>query len=71
MADKDMVERDIIAEKIPSAALMICLFHTLETFRREISVENTFFGVMYVFIGVVYVCIIQSVVIRAKATIKS
>ena len=40
MADKDMVERDIIAEKVPSAALMICLFHTLRTFRREITVEK-------------------------------
>lgn len=40
MADKDMVERDIIAEKVPSATLMICLFHTLRTFRREITVEK-------------------------------
>ena len=38
MADKDMVERDITAEKVPSAALMICLFHTLKTFRWEITV---------------------------------
>ena len=40
MADKDMVERELIAEKIPSAALMICLFHMLRTFRREITVEK-------------------------------
>ena len=40
MADKDMVEREIIAKKIPGAALMICLFHTLRTFRREITVEK-------------------------------
>ena len=36
MADKDMNERSIITEKLPSASLLICLFHTLRTFRREI-----------------------------------
>ena len=40
MADKDMVERDTIAEQIPSAALMICLFHTLRTFRWDITAEK-------------------------------
>jgi len=40
MADKDMVERDVIAQKIPSATLMICLFHTLRTFRREFSAQK-------------------------------
>ena len=29
MADKDFTEREIFAEKIPDAELMICLFHTL------------------------------------------
>ena len=27
MADKDMVERDVISEKLPGAALQICLFY--------------------------------------------
>ena len=35
VADKDMVERDVISEKIPNASLRLCLFHTLCTFRRE------------------------------------
>ena len=40
MADKDMVERDVLSEKIPNANLLICLFHTLRTFRREITTEK-------------------------------
>ena len=28
MADKDMVECDVMSEKLPDAALQICLFHT-------------------------------------------
>ena len=32
MADKDSTERNVFAEKIPNATLMICLFHTLRTF---------------------------------------
>ena len=40
MADKDMVERDVMTEKLPHAALQICLFHVLRTFRREITCEK-------------------------------
>ena len=40
MANKDMTEREVLAEKIPNAALMICLFHTLRTFRHEITTEK-------------------------------
>ena len=40
MADKDITERDILTEKIPSAALMICLFQTLRTFCLEITTEK-------------------------------
>lgn len=36
MADKDMVERDVFRTQLPEAQLMICLFHTLCTFKREI-----------------------------------
>ena len=28
MADKDMVEGDVMSEKLPGAVLQICLFHT-------------------------------------------
>ena len=40
MADKDMTERDVLCEKLPSADILICLFHTLRSFRREISMEK-------------------------------
>jgi len=40
MADKDMAERNVLAEKIPNAVLLICLFHTLRTFRREITTDK-------------------------------
>ena len=40
MADKDMTERNIITEKLPNAYLLICLFHTLRSFRREITTEK-------------------------------
>ena len=34
MADKDMTERNIIKEEIPQAGLLICLFHTMRSFKR-------------------------------------
>ena len=40
MADKDMVERQVIAEKLPHVSLQICLFHTLRSFKREITAEK-------------------------------
>ena len=40
MADKNMTERSAFAEKIPGAALMICLFHILRTFCREITSDK-------------------------------
>ena len=40
MADKEMTERSVLAEKISDAVLMICLFHTLRTFHREIASEK-------------------------------
>ncbi len=40
MTDKDMTERDVLAKKFPSAQLLICLFHTLRTFRREFTMEK-------------------------------
>ena len=40
MADKDMIEGDVMSEKLPGAVLQICLFHTLCTFRREVTAEK-------------------------------
>ena len=40
MANKDMTERNVLAEKLPSAQLLICLFHVLRTFRCEITCEK-------------------------------
>ncbi|GFN90037.1 Zinc finger swim domain-containing protein 1 [Plakobranchus ocellatus] len=37
MADKDWLERGVIRELFPEAHLLICLFHTLRTFRREVT----------------------------------
>jgi zinc finger SWIM domain-containing protein 3 len=40
MADKDIKERDTMKKLLPSATVLICLFHTLRTFRREITTEK-------------------------------
>lgn len=40
MADKDMKERDVVKRSFPGVDVLICLFHTLRTFRREISTEK-------------------------------
>ena len=40
MADKDMTERDTLATAFPDAVILICLFHTLRSFRREITMEK-------------------------------
>lgn len=40
MTDKDMVERDTFKEEFPQAKTLLCLFHTLRTFRREITTEK-------------------------------
>lgn len=40
MSDKDMNERNVFREQIPQCKLLICLFHTLRTMRREISCEK-------------------------------
>lgn len=40
MTDKDITEQDVIREQLPQAALVICLFHTLRTMRREVSCEK-------------------------------
>ena len=40
MADKDFMERDVLKEKFPDAQVLICLFHVLKTFRREITIDK-------------------------------
>jgi len=43
MADKDIGERHFIKKDLPSASVLICLFHALQTFCREISCDK--FGI--------------------------
>lgn len=40
MADKELTERSVLTEKIPNAVMMICLFHTLRTFRHKITSDK-------------------------------
>ena len=40
MTDKDVTERSVFSAQIPSARLVICLFHTLGSFRREVTLEK-------------------------------
>ena len=40
MADKDFNEIEVFANAFPQASLLICLFHTLRTFKREVTVEK-------------------------------
>ena len=37
MTDKDYTKREVLTNKVPNASLLICLFHTLRSFQREIS----------------------------------
>lgn len=40
MGDKDLTEREVIASELANAHLLICLFHTMRSFKREISCEK-------------------------------
>ena len=40
MGDKDLRQREVLACAFPSAHLVICLFHTFRSFRREITCEK-------------------------------
>ena len=40
MSDKDFTERDTFNNCFPNASLNICLFHTLRSFRREVTCEK-------------------------------
>lgn len=37
MADKDLLERDVLKKCFPQAHVLICVFHTLKTFRPEMT----------------------------------
>ena len=38
--EKDMTERNVIKEELLQANLLICLFHTLRSFRREVCCDK-------------------------------
>ena len=40
MSDKNMTERTALSEQFPQSKLLICLFHTLRTMKREVSCEK-------------------------------
>ena len=40
ISDKDFNERAVFKREFPQAALHLCLFHTLRSFRREITTEK-------------------------------
>ena len=40
MTDKDMAERSVFALQFPSAHLQLCLFHTLRSFSREVTIDK-------------------------------
>ena len=40
MTDKDITERHVLSCSFPQAELLICLFHTFRSFKREISTEK-------------------------------
>ena len=40
VSDKDFTERDVFKQEFPNASLIICLFHALQNFRREITCDK-------------------------------
>ena len=40
VSDKDFTERAVFKKEFPTASLIICLFHTLRTLKREVSCEK-------------------------------
>ena len=40
MTDKDMVERTVLKREMLQLELGLCLFHTLRTFKREVSTSK-------------------------------
>ena len=40
MCDKDLLEQDVFHTKFPAASVLICLFHVLRSFRREVTCDK-------------------------------
>ena len=40
MTDKDMVERTVLRTEMPQVKLGLCLFHTLRTFKRKVTLQS-------------------------------
>lgn len=40
MADKDITGREVLPKAFPAAGLLICIFHTFCSFRREVTCEK-------------------------------
>ena len=40
VTDKDFNKRNVFKKEFPNASLVICLFHMLQNFRREITCDN-------------------------------
>jgi len=40
ISDKDFLERDVFRAEFPNASVLICLFHVLRSFRREVTCEK-------------------------------
>ena len=40
MTDKDMVERSVIKREMPQVELGLCLFHTLRSFKRDVTTSK-------------------------------
>ena len=40
MTDKDFTERAVFRKEFPSASLLICLFHTMRSMKREVTCEK-------------------------------
>lgn len=42
MTDKDLTERTILKDEFPTAHPLLCLFHTLRSFKREVIFFSIF-----------------------------
>ena len=40
MTDKDMCERNVFSVAVPDTTLQLCLFHTLRSFSREVTLDK-------------------------------
>jgi len=40
MSDKDFTERAVFSTEFPQASLLLCLFHTLRSMKREVTCEK-------------------------------